>query len=148
MSDAVPCTPPHGWWIMMRELGSAERFPLRPARQQHRAHAGRQADADGRDIRTDVLHRVVDRQAGGDAAAGAVDVHVDVLVRVFRFQEQQLCDHQARDRVVDRRADEDDALLQQAGEDVIGAFAPAGLFDHHRDKLDCEISVRALCSSV
>ena len=31
MSDAVPPPPAcDGWWIMMRECGSAERLPLRP----------------------------------------------------------------------------------------------------------------------
>ncbi len=31
MSAAVPCVPPDGWWIMMRECGSAERRPALPA---------------------------------------------------------------------------------------------------------------------
>src|SRR5256885_94789 len=35
MSAAVPCVPPHGWCIMMRACGSAERFPLRPAASRH-----------------------------------------------------------------------------------------------------------------
>ena len=30
MSLAWPCTPPIGWWIMMRELGSAMRLPCAP----------------------------------------------------------------------------------------------------------------------
>ena len=28
---AWPCTPPMGWWIMTRELGSAIRLPFVPA---------------------------------------------------------------------------------------------------------------------
>ena len=31
MSDAVPCDPPEGWWIMIRELGRALRLPVSPA---------------------------------------------------------------------------------------------------------------------
>ena len=31
MSVAWPCAPPEGWWIMMREFGSAKRLPLAPA---------------------------------------------------------------------------------------------------------------------
>ena len=31
MSEACPSTPPSGWWIITRECGSAERFPLAPA---------------------------------------------------------------------------------------------------------------------
>ena len=37
--------------------------------------------------------------------------------------------------VVDRRADEDDAVLEQPREDVVGALAAVGLFDDHRDEL-------------
>ena len=29
-------------------------------------------------------------------------------------------------------ADEDDAILQQAGEDIVGALPACGLFDNHR----------------
>src|SRR5258707_12654574 len=36
--------------------------------------------------------------------------------------------------ILDRTGDEDDALLQQTREDVVGALAPAGLLDHHGDK--------------
>ena len=31
MSAAVPCAPPEGWWIMIRECGRALRLPLVPA---------------------------------------------------------------------------------------------------------------------
>src|SRR5262245_32012390 len=33
-----------------------------------------------------------------------------------------------------RTSDEDDALLQQTREDVVGALAPVGLLDHHGDE--------------
>ncbi len=33
-----------------------------------------------------------------------------------------------------RAGQEDDPLLQQAREDIIGALAPAGLLDHHGHK--------------
>ena len=36
MSVAWPCTPPSGWWIMIRACGSAKRLPLAPA---HRSSA-------------------------------------------------------------------------------------------------------------
>ena len=31
MSVACPCTPPSGWWIMIRACGSANRLPFAPA---------------------------------------------------------------------------------------------------------------------
>jgi hypothetical protein len=42
-----------------------------------------------------------------------VDVHVDVLVRVFALEVQELRDDQVCDLVVNRRAQEDDSLLEQ-----------------------------------
>jgi hypothetical protein len=46
---------------------------------------------------------------------------------------EELCDHEVGDLVVDRSADEDDALIEQAREDVEGPLAAGGLLDHHRD---------------
>ena len=71
MSVAWPWKPPEGWWIMIREFGSAVALALGAGGQQQRAHRGRLADADRRDVGLDVLHGVVDRQAGGDDAARA-----------------------------------------------------------------------------
>jgi len=34
MSAAVPCAPPHGWWIMMRLFGSEYRMPFVPAQRR------------------------------------------------------------------------------------------------------------------
>src|SRR5438094_577180 len=34
MSVAWPCTPPNGWWIMMRACGSANRLPRAPAQSR------------------------------------------------------------------------------------------------------------------
>ncbi len=31
MSVAWPCTPPSGWWIMIRACGKAKRLPFVPA---------------------------------------------------------------------------------------------------------------------
>ena len=90
------------------------------------------ADAEGDDIVLDVLHGVVDGEAGGDGAAGRVDVELDVLLWVFAGEEEHLRDDQVGDVVVDRRAEEDDVVAQQTAVDVVGAFAPARLLEHHR----------------
>ncbi len=63
-----------------------------PAHKQHRAHARGHADAVGVHVAREELHRVVDREAGRDRAAGAVDVEMNVLLRVVHLQEQQLRD--------------------------------------------------------
>ncbi len=64
--------------------------------------------------------------------ARRVDVKVDVLVRVLGLQVQELRHDEVADRVVDRRAEEHDPVLQQARVDVertrgpilLGARAP------------------------
>src|SRR5207249_5871708 len=86
--------------------------------------------ADGGDVRLDVLHGVVDGQQVGDGATRRVDVDGDVPVRVLALQVQQLGHDEVGDGVVDGRAQEDDAVLEQPGEDVEGAFPPARLLDH------------------
>ena len=134
----------------MRELGSENRLPFAPRRQQHRRHRRRLADAVRLHVGPDELHRVVDRQPGRDRPARAVDVEQDVLVGVLGLEEQHLRDDQVGDRVVDRRADEDDAVLQQAREDVVGALAAVGLLDHHRHQLHpggCQLRCHRLRSA-
>ena len=101
-------------------------------REQDGAHAHRVTDADGRHGAADVLHGVVDREAGVDHAAGAVHVELDVLVRVLALEEQELADDDVRDVVVHVRAEEDDAVLQQAAEQVPRALAAVGRLVHLR----------------
>ncbi len=46
---------------------------------------------------------------------------------------EQLGDDQVRDLVGDRRAEEDDPLVEQTGVDVEGALSARGLLDDHWD---------------
>ena len=57
---------------------------------------------------------------------------MDVLVRLLRLEEEELGTDQVGHRVVDRRAEEDDPLPQQAGEQVVVPLTPAGGLDHPR----------------
>ena len=102
--------------------------------EDQRAHRHRDAAADRLHVGRDVLHRVVDGEAGVDDAAGAVDVEADVAVGVGGFEVQQLRDDEVRDLVVDRLAEEDDALVEQAAVDVERALAASVLLDDHRDE--------------
>ena len=77
------------------------------------------------------MNWVVDGQARRDGTARRVDVEVDVLVGVFRLEEEQLGYDQVGRDVIHRSDEEDDALLEQARIDVVGAFAAPALFDHH-----------------
>lgn len=67
----------------------------------------------------------------GDGAAGGVEVHVDGLGRVLGLEEEELGDDDVGRVVGDGAVDADDALLKEAGEDVVGSLAPRGVLDHH-----------------
>src|ERR1022692_3526222 len=125
----------HGWLVNHdARIGQAEALALGALGEQDGRHGGRLADADGDDIGPDEGHGVENRQAGGDGAAGRINVDRNILFRVFRFEEQQLSDDQIGDLVVDRSPQENDVLFQQPGIDVVRAFPTGSLFDHHGDK--------------
>ena len=132
MSAAVPRNPPeqHDAGVRRRKT-----HVLVASRQQQRAHGGRHADAGRGHRAADILHGVIDRETCAHRPAGRVDVHGDLFFRVFRFEEKQLSHHQARHMVFDRPGDEHDAFLQQARIDVVGAFAPRTLLDHHGNEV-------------
>ena len=65
---------------------------------------------------------------------GAVDIQADILVRVLPFQVQQLRHHKACGGVVDILAQNDDAVIQQTGEDIIGTLTMCRLLDNVRNK--------------
>ena len=115
-------------------IRQAEALALGAFGQQHRRHGRRLSHADGHDIGTDEGHGVQNREAGRDGTARRIDVNRNILLRILRFEEQQLGDDQIRDLIVNRRAQKDDVLFQQPGVNVVCAFAPRGLFDHHGDK--------------
>ncbi len=125
-------------------IGQREALVLVARRQQQRAHARGLPDAQRADVGLDELHGVVDGEARGHRAAGRVDVEEDVLVRVLGLEEQQLRDDQVGGDFGHRADQEHHPLLQQARVDVVGALAPPGLLDHHRDQAEVLRVRRAL----
>ena len=119
----------------MRECGSTKRLPWRAGGEQHRGGRGGLTDADRRHVGLDVLDRVVDREETRDLATGRVDVDRDVLVGVFALEVQELRHHQVGDRVVDRRAEEDDALLEETRVDVERPLTAVRLLDDGGDEV-------------
>src|SRR5207244_277990 len=105
--------------------GVGQRGPpsLDAAAEQHRGGAGGHADAGGGDRGRDQVHGVVDRQAGVDDPAGAVNVELDLLVGVLLGEVEELGDDQVGDLVVNRGAEKDDAVAEQQRVDVVGALA-------------------------
>src|SRR5205085_258202 len=109
-----------------------EALAARARGEEQRAHRGALAEADRHHVGAYELHRVVDRHAGADDAARGVDVEVDVLLRVFGFEEEELRDDEVRHRVVNRRAEEDDVVAKQSRVDVRVALAARRLLEDRR----------------
>ena len=91
---------------------------LLPATQQQRPHGRCLADAHGVHRRVDVSHGVVYREAGGNRAAGGIDVERDRLRWGVGFEKEELCDYGGGEGVVHLAVQADDALLEELGEDV------------------------------
>lgn len=101
-------------------------LPRGPTRQQQRAHRRRLPHADGRHRAPDVVHRVVDGHARGDGAPRRVYVQGYGLRGVVGFEEEELRGYGGGHGVVDFAVERDDALGEEAREDVRG-FPAAGL---------------------
>ena len=95
--------------------------------KQERTHGGSHTDADGGHVTLNEVHGVINGQTCGNRSAGAVDIKVDILIRVLCFQEQELSYHQGGGCIVDLIGQEDDTVTQKAGEDIVGALAMGGL---------------------
>ena len=100
--------------------------------QQHGRHRRRHARADGGHVGGDVLHRVVDAQPGIDRAARRVDVNRDVFRRVGRLEIEQLRLDDVGHIVVDRHAEEDDAVHHQTRKHVHAGHVQLALLDDCR----------------
>ena len=69
----------------------------------------------------------------GHAAAGAVDVHLDVLIGILRLQIQQLRHDQAGGGIVHFFTQEYDTVVEQTGKNVVGPLAAVGLLHNIGD---------------
>ena len=122
--------------LMDHDLGIRQRnaLALRAGREQECAHGRSHADADGGNVTLDILHGVIDRHAVCDAAAGAVDIELNVLIGILRFEIEHLRDDQTCRRCVDFFREHNDAVVEQARENIIRTFAAAGLFNNIRNQ--------------
>ena len=81
-----------------------------------------------------MLHGIVNGKSCRHVTTRAVDIQRDILLRVLVLKENQLRHDVVRHFIVDGRTQEDDALLEEAGVDVVGAFTtPGGLNDGRND---------------
>lgn len=104
-------------------------FALSSPDHVHTTHRSSETDTDGLDIAFDQLHGVKNRHTRVDFSTGRVDIHGDVFVRVFFLQVEHLRDDIVDHVSFDSSADEDDAIFEESGVYVIGAFAVVFFFD-------------------
>ena len=95
-------------------IGQAVAFAFGPRGEKNGAHAGGLADAVGVHLTGDVLHRIVNREAGSDIPTGRVDIDADVFFGVLHLQKEKLGNDRVGHAVIDGGANEDDAILEQA----------------------------------
>jgi hypothetical protein len=55
---------------------------------------------------------------------------VDVLFRILHLEEEELRDHEIGDVIIDARADENDAILEESRINIVAALTATGLFDN------------------
>lgn len=70
----------------------------------------------------------------GDGAAGGVEVHVDRFGGVLGLEEEELGNDDVGGVVGDGAIDAHDSLLEEAGEDIVGALASRRVLYHHGDE--------------
>src|SRR5690554_408835 len=125
-------------------IGQAGTLALGTTGNQESTHAGRLANTQGRNVRLDELHGVVDRHARSYGATWAVDVQVDIFVRVFGFQEQQLGNHKVRHVIFNRANQENHPLLEQTRINVEGTLSTCRLLNYHRHQAGAGYHCRAI----
>jgi hypothetical protein len=81
-------------------------------------------------LRQHALHRVKDGETGRDAPAGRIDVERNVPIGVLVGKVQELSHQHVRHLVVHVRAQEQDPVLEESGDDV----ELAGLAVHGRER--------------
>ena len=78
------------------------------------SHAGSHTDTDRGYITFDVLHRIVDSKSCAYRTSRAVDIHVDIFSRIFRLQEQKLCNDQVCRYVGNFLSQKNNTVVQQS----------------------------------
>ena len=112
-------------------VGQSAALALGAGTEEEGAHRRGHAEADGRHVAGDVLHGVVNGHAGRDGTARAVDVEGDVGLGILVGQIQELSDEDVGHLIVDALAEEEDAILEEAGDDV--HLTTLGVDDGHSD---------------
>ena len=92
-------------------VGKSVAFALRTAGKQECAHGCRHTDTNGGNVAFDIVHRVVNRHACGNRAAGGVDIQTDVFRRIFTFKVDKLRNNCICGGVVDFTRQKDNSIF-------------------------------------
>ena len=84
---------------------------LRAAGEKERAHTCSHTDTGGAHVTFNVIHRIIDRHTGRYRTTRAVDVKVDVLIRILGLQEKKLCNNKACCHVIYFLPEENDTVF-------------------------------------
>ena len=72
------------------------------------------ADADRLHVWLDILHGVIDRHSGTDLTTRTVYIEINILIRLIRFQKQQLGDNQVGHMIFNGASYKNDSVFEQA----------------------------------
>ena len=114
-------------------VGQCEPLALGTRREQECTHRSCHTDTDGGNITFDVLHGIIDCHTSGYRTAGAVDIQLDILIRVLAFQIEQLSHYQTGTGIGYFLAQHNDSVIEQSGENIIGTLSTVGLLYDHRN---------------
>ena len=101
-------------------VGCQEPLALGTGAQQELAHGCAHTQANGRHVRLDELHGVVNGHTCGDGSSRRIDVQPNILLRIFGGQHQHLRANAVGHLIFDFLAHPNDAVFQQTVENRIG----------------------------
>src|SRR3982075_2812048 len=107
-------------------------FSLSTSRQQNGSHARRNTHTIGSNITGHELHRIVNCQTGGNGAARRINVKINITLRILHLQKQELGNNAVCYEIINRSADDTEAIFEQSGINVISSFLVAAPFDDCR----------------
>src|ERR1700737_5053270 len=119
-------------------------FSLSASRQQNGSHARRDTHTIGGNIAGHELHRIVNRETGGNGATRRINVKINITLRILHLQKQELGNNAVCYEIIDRSSDENDAIFEQSAINVIPSFLVAAPFDDCRRGVVAVRSVNAV----
>src|SRR4030065_2294588 len=124
--------PSHRLMDQYPRMGKSKSFPLLACCEQQSRNAGWLPHAYRGHLGPNILHRIVNRKSRRDNSSWRIDVEMNILGRIFRFQKKHLGNDQVGDIIVDRRPNKNDSFLQKTGIDIISPLAPSIFLNYNR----------------